>query len=408
MNQDPFANASEQLKKVAELINLSDEVLARIENPDRLVTVNFTVLMDDGSKRTFTGYRSQHNNALGPYKGGLRFSPLVSESEVKALSTWMTWKCAVADIPFGGGKGGVIVDTKELSIAELERLSRAYIRAIADVIGPHKDVPAPDMYTTAQIMSWMVDEYEQVVGHSAPAVITGKPLEEGGSEGRTQATGQGGVYVLEELAKKKNLKPRDTRVAVQGIGNVGYYFAKLASTLGYKVVALSDSRTAVFNAEGLNVESVYEYKQENGSLANYPQADQISNDELLLLDVEVLVPAAIENVINEDNASKIKAPYIIEMANGPVTPEADKILHQRGVISVPDILANAGGVTVSYFEWKQNIENTHWSEQRVLDELKPKMVKAFNEGWEAMTKYSTDLRTGVYAVAVQKVVDALN
>lgn len=409
MSNDPFANAVAQLEKVADLLKLSSEQLAQIAKPNRLLTVHFPVKMDDGSIRMFTGYRSQHNDARGPYKGGLRFSPQVSESEVKALSTWMTWKCAVADIPFGGGKGGVIVDTKELSKDELERLSRAYIRSIADAIGPQKDVPAPDMYTTPEIMSWMVDEYEKVTATKAPAVITGKPLDAGGSAGRTQATGQGGVYILEELAKKADLKPAQTKVAVQGIGNVGYYFAKLAAELGYKVVALSDSRTGVYNPEGLDVDAVYNYKQEHGNLADFPDdnAQFVTNEELLVLEVEVLVPAAVENVIHQDNADDIQAKYIIEMANGPVTPEADEILAKRSIISVPDILANSGGVTVSYFEWKQNIEQETWSEERVLKELKPKMVQAFNEGWEAMNKYKTDMRTGVYAVAVQKVVDAL-
>ncbi len=407
MSHDPFANAVAQLQKVAEIIQLDEQTLARIIEPDRVSRVHFPVKMDDGQVKMFTGYRSQHNDALGPYKGGIRFSPDVSESEVKALSTWMTWKCAVADIPFGGGKGGVIVDTKQLSESELERLSRAFIRAIADVIGPDKDVPAPDMYTTPQIMDWMVDEYSKIVGTPSPAVITGKPVEKGGSLGRTQATGQGGVYVLQELAKKVGLVPAETRIIVQGIGNVGYYFAKLAAESGYKIVGLSDSRTGLYNADGLDVEAVLAFKKEHGSLHEFVDAQKVSNAELLELDTDVLVPAAVENVITEGNAQQIRANYIIEMANGPVTPEADRILVQRGIVSVPDVLSNSGGVTVSYFEWVQNKQDEKWSEAEVLAQLEPKMVKAFNDGWEAMQRYQTDFRTAIYALAVQKVVDAL-
>lgn len=406
-HHDPWQNAVTQLEKVAELIDLAPEIVARIKQPARIVQVHFPVRMDDGSVQTFTGYRSQHNNARGPYKGGLRFSPDVNESEVKALSAWMTWKCAVADIPFGGGKGGVIVDTKKLSAGELERLSRAFVRAIAEVIGPEKDVPAPDMYTTPQIMAWMVDEYSQVVGQDSPAVITGKPVEHGGSAGRTQATGQGGVYVLDELAQKQHLQPNQTRVIVQGIGNVGYYFAKLAEEQGYRIVGLSDSRTALYQAEGLSVDEVMAYKQEHKTLEGFPEAISMSNADLLEAECEVLVPAAVENVITEGNAEQVKANYIIEMANGPVTPEADQILAQRGIIAVPDVLANAGGVTASYFEWYQNMHQETWTEERVLAELKPKMVKAFNDGWAAREKYQADFRTAVYALAVQKVVEAL-
>lgn len=407
MSHDPFSNAVAQLQKVAEIIKLDEQSLARIIEPDRVSKVHFPVKMDDGQVKMFTGFRAQHNDALGPYKGGIRFSPDVCESEVKALSTWMTWKCAVADIPFGGGKGGVIVDTKQLSVTELERLSRAYIRAIADVIGPDKDVPAPDMYTTPQIMDWMVDEYSKIVGKPSPAVITGKPVEKGGSLGRTQATGLGGVYVLKELAKKVNLVPKDTRVIVQGIGNVGYYFAKIAAENGYKVIGLSDSRTGLYNPDGLDVEAVLAFKKEHGSLNDFAGAQKVSNAELLELETDVLVPAAVENVITEGNAEQIKANYIIEMANGPVTPEADRILVQRGIISVPDVLSNSGGVTVSYFEWVQNKQDEKWTEADVLAKLEPKMVKAFNDGWAAMQRYNTDFRTAIYALAVQKVVDAL-
>ena len=407
MKNNPWLNAMTQLNNVAKLIKLDPEKLERLSQPDHCLMVSIPVRMDNDQIKVFTGYRSQHCNSRGPYKGGIRFSSETSDIEVRALATWMTWKCAVADIPFGGGKGGVTVDTKQLSVGELERLSRGYIRAIADLIGPTKDVPAPDMYTTPQIMAWMVDEYSQIVGEPTPAVITGKPVTSGGSAGRTQATGQGGVYALEQLALKKNLTPAKTSVIVQGIGNVGYYFAKLASDLGYKIIGLSDSCSAVYNPSGLSVEKVMAYKKENGSLAGYPDATQLSNEELLVSQTDVLVPAAVENVITLDNASEVKAKFIIEMANGPITPEADKILVEREILSVPDVLANAGGVTVSYFEWYQNLHQETWSEERVLAELKPKMVKAFNDGWSAMEKYQTDFRTAIYALAVQKVADAL-
>lgn len=406
MTIDPFVSAQEQLLTAAKLIGLDEETIKRLSQPDRVITVNFPVLMDNGQVKMFTGFRSQHNNSRGPYKGGLRFSPQVNESEVKALSTWMTWKCAVAGIPYGGGKGGVIVDTKQLSKAELERLSRAFIRAIYEVIGPDKDVPAPDMYTTPEIMDWMVDEYSKLVGQYSPAVITGKPVDKGGSEGRTEATGQGGVYVLEQLANKTGLVPEQTKVAVQGFGNVGYYFALLAQKLGFKVVAVSDSSCGIYNPNGIEVESALNFKNQNGSLSGFEGSEVISNEKLLELEVDVLVPAAVENVIHQDNAANIKAKYIIEMANGPVTPEADKILFEKGIISVPDIMANSGGVTVSYFEWVQNKENQKWTKDEVLNKLKPIMTTAFNDAWGAMENYRCDMRTATYALAVKKVADA--
>ncbi|MDP4010142.1 MAG: Glu/Leu/Phe/Val dehydrogenase [Candidatus Shapirobacteria bacterium] len=407
MITDPFQSSIEQLESAAKFLGLSREIIDQLSQPQRIVKVNFPVLMDDGNIKIFVGFRSQHNNARGPYKGGLRFSLQVTESEVKALSAWMTWKCAVAGIPFGGGKGGVVVDTKQLSITELERLSRAYIKAIYDVIGPNKDVPAPDMYTTPEIMAWMVDEYSKLVGEYTPAVITGKPIDKGGSEGRTEATGQGGVYVLEQLSQKANLVPQNTSVAIQGSGNVGYYFAVLAQQLGYKIVAISDSTLALYNPDGVDVNAAMEHKKQSGSFVGFTGASQITNDQLLELNVDVLVPAAVENVINEVNAGNIKAKYIIEMANGPVTPEADKILSQRNIISIPDILSNSGGVTVSYFEWQQNKDNQKWTKEEVLNKLKPIMVNAFEEAWAAMGKYGTDMRTATYVLAVKKVVDAM-
>lgn len=406
MLMDPFENSVTQLKKAGQFLGLSESAILDLTKPDRFVVVNFPVQMDNGSRRMFTGYRSQHNRARGPYKGGIRFSPEVCESEVKALSAWMTWKCSAVDIPFGGGKGGVIVDTKTLSKNELERLSRAFVGAIFEIIGSDKDVPAPDMYTTPEIMDWMVDEYAKLTGHQDLAVFTGKTLAGGGSAGRTEATGQGGVYVLEQLAKEAGLNPAETKVAIQGIGNVGYYFALLARQLGFKVVALSDSQSGVYNEKGLSVEEVKQYKKDQGSLAGFPGAKAVSNDELLLLPVDVLVPAAVENVITEENASKILAHYIIEMANGPTVSAADEILAKKGIVVVPDILANAGGVAVSYFEWFQNKKNEKWSETEVLQKLKEKMNKAFTDSWQAMKDHQTDMRTATYILAIKRVLDA--
>ena len=416
---DPYKNAVNQLKKVSKILKLEKGTLSRLSVPNRFVEVNFPVEMDDGSVKVFKGFRSQHSNALGPYKGGIRFSPEVSESEVKALSMWMSWKCAIADLPLGGGKGGVIVDTKELSEKEIERLSRAYARAIHEVIGPDKDIPAPDMYTTPEIMSWMVDEYQKVKNEefrmkncgcedkSFLATFTGKPIENGGSEGRTEATGLGGVYILESLSTKKGLNPEDTSVAVQGSGNVGYYFAKLASELGFRVVAISDSKSAIYSKDGLNIEEVMKYKEGEGSFKGMKSVEEISNEDLLELEVDVLVPSAIENVVTEKNADKIKAKYIIEMANGPVTPEADEILNKNNVQVVPDVLANSGGVTVSYFEWLQNRKDEGWSKDDVFKKLKEKITKAFDQAWNSMEEYKTDMRMGVYVLAVRKVADAL-
>ncbi len=405
--QDPFKNAQSQLTKVAKLINLDSAKLEKLLLPDRFVEVSFRVRMDDGSYQTFVGYRSQHNNVLGPYKGGLRFSTYVTPEEVKALSMWMTWKTAVVNLPFGGGKGGVKVDTKKLSEAELERLSRAFIRAIADIIGPDKDVPAPDMYTNPTVMGWMVDEYSKIVGRPSPAVITGKKIEDGGSQGRVEATGLGGFYILEELATKFKLEKDTTTIAVQGFGNVGYYFAYFASKAGFKVVAISDSKGAIYNPNGIDVEHVLEVKQTAGSVTNMSDVDVISNEELLKLDVDVLVPAAIENVIAETNADKIKAKYIIELANGPITPEADSILHAKNRIVVPDILANSGGVTVSYFEWYQNKHNEKWTKEEVFKKLEDTIKPAFKEVYSKAEELNSDLRMGAYALAVSRVTEKM-
>lgn len=403
---DPHKNAVKQLEEVAEIINLEEWKLKQLSEPDRLIEVNFSVKMDDNSYRVFKGYRSQHNDVLGPYKGGLRFSPLVSASEVKALSTWMSWKCAVADIPFGGGKGGVIVNTKELSANEIERLSRAYVDAIYRLIGPEIDVPAPDMYTNSTIIDYMVDEYSKLVGEKQLATFTGKSVENGGSEGRTEATGYGGAYVLEDFAKKEGLDPANVKLAIQGLGNVGEYFARKAYEMGFVIVALSDSKGAIYNADGLNPEEVLDYKKENGSLEGF-SADHITNADLLVLDVDILVPAAIENVIDGSNAVDIKAKYIIEMANGPVTTEADHILNKNEIVVVPDILANSGGVIVSYYEWYQNMNNERWNKDEVLSKLRKQIISAMNQVFDTKDKYNCSMRMGAYALAVSKIAEKM-
>lgn len=404
---DPFQNALNQINKISQIINLEADITERLMQPDRVLTVSIPVKMDDGRIKVFIGFRSQYNNARGPYKGGIRYHQNVNESEMKALSAWMTWKCSVTNIPYGGAKGGIIVNPKELSLGELERLSRGYIRAISQFIGPDVDIPAPDVNTNSQIMGWMVDEYAKIIGRQELAVITAKPIELGGSQGRTEATGQGGVYILEALAKRKNLKPAETQVAVQGFGNVGYNFALIAAQCGFKVVALSDSKGGIYTKTGFEIEKVLAHKKKNGKIQGFPGAENITNEELLKLKVDVLVPAAMENVITKDNADQIQAKYIIEMANGPLTPEADEILHQKGVFFVPDVLSNSGGVTVSYFEWVQNRQGYYWTKDEVFKKLKPIMVEAFAQGIRASEKYKVDMRMGVYSLAVQKVAEAM-
>ena len=385
MKNDPFLNAQKQIDNVAKYLSLDQKILTRIKQPDRVLKADLKVKMDNGKTRIFKAFRSQHNNSRGPYKGGIRYHANVSESEVKALSTWMTWKCATVGIPFGGAKGGIIVDPKTLSQGELERLSRAYMRAFYKHFGAFKDVPAPDVNTGGAEMSWMLDEYEKLVGHQEPGMITGKPLELGGSQGRTEATGLGGLYVLEQLRQtwKGRILPKNTTIAVQGVGNVGYWFIEFAKKAGYQVVAWSNSKGG-------------EYKGE-----------KITNEQLLELPVDVLVPAALENQITKDNAAKIKAKYIIEMANGPVTPEADEILHKRGTVSLPDVLCNAGGVTVSYFEWCQNNAGYYWTKTEVFAKLKAIMDRAFKDVWQIYTSKRVNPRLAAYILAVDRVVKAM-
>lgn len=406
----PFQNAITQLNQAASILNLEPKWLERLSKPERVLEQSLSIKMDNSETKNFKAYRVQYNSARGPYKGGIRFHPQVDMDEVKALAFWMSIKCAVVDIPYGGAKGGISVDPRELSQTELERLSRAYIRAFKDFIGPKKDIPAPDVNTNPQIMAWMVDEYSKLVGKKELAVITGKPLEIGGSLGRTEATGRGGFYILEQVKEKLNLKPEQTKIAVQGIGNVGYYFAKIAQNAGCKVIAISDSKGGLLNQAGLNIEEVYQAKQKQGSLQKYAQNSEgchiISNQELLELECDILAPAALENQITKNNAEKIKAKAIIELANGPVSFEADEILENKNIIVVPDVLANAGGVTVSYFEWLQNLKNESWSEEQVNERLKKIINKAFLDTWQEKENKKISLRIAAFVLAVERIVEA--
>jgi len=401
-----FQNALAQLDAAAKSADFDKNVLATLRRPKRLLQVAVPVLMDDGSIKVFDGYRVQYNDARGPFKGGIRFHPQADPNEVKALAFWMVIKCAVVGVPFGGGKGGVAVDPRKLSKGELERLSRAYIRAIAPVIGPDVDVPAPDVNTTPEIMGWMVDEYAKVTGRFQPAVITGKPLALGGSLGRMAATGQGGLFVLEEYARQAKLDPKKTAVAVQGIGNVGLCFAKLARQAGFRIVALSDSKSGIHDPQGLDPEAVAAYKKEKGSLEGFFGAKTISNARLLELPVDVLVPAALENQLAKKNAGRITAKVILELANGPTAPEADVVFARKGKIVIPDVLANAGGVAVSYFEWVQNRQGYHWSEAEVNDKLRQLMAAAFKAVAALAAEKQVTLRQAAFILAVSRIQEA--
>ncbi len=395
-----FEQALKTLRRVAERAGTEEWIVEMLSRPKRVVKVSFPVKMDDGSIRIFTGYRVLYNDVRGPGKGGIRFHPNVNEDEVTALAFWMTIKNAVVDLPYGGAKGGVTVNPKELSRMELERLSRAYIRAIAPFIGVDKDIPAPDVYTDAKVMAWMLDEYEGIVGRHEPGVITGKPLALGGSAGRAMATSWGGFYVLEEARKEWSV---GKTVAIQGAGNVGGGLARILHEKGYKVVAISDSKGGVYDPDGLDIPAVLEAKRERGSVTAYDGAKKITNEELLTLDVDVLVPAAIEGVITKENAGDVKANIVLELANGPTTPEADEILRERGIVVVPDVLANAGGVTVSYFEWVQNRVGEYWDEETVLGKLRERMVRAFKD---VLERADRDLRMGAYVLALDRIAEA--
>jgi glutamate dehydrogenase (NAD(P)+) len=406
-NMNPFQIAQRQLALAAEVMDLDETTHELLRWPMREFHVRIPVRMDDGSTRIFEGFRVQYNDARGPTKGGLRFHPAETFDTVRALAAWMTWKCAVVDIPLGGGKGGVVCNPKELSTHELERLSRGYIRALGHYIGPEVDVPAPDVYTTPQIMAWMMDEYSTLVGHHAPGVITGKPLPLGGSQGRSDATARGGMYCIREAARVLDLDTHHATVAIQGYGNAGQYAHQLiVEMLGAKVVAVSDSKGGIYDPAGLDVEGVAAHKRDTGSVVGYGDSQAIGNGELLTLDVDVLIPAALEGMLTQDNADQVQARIVAELANGPTTPEADERLFQKGVFCIPDFLCNAGGVTVSYFEQVQNAYGYYWDAQMVYERLDSKMTAAFHAVHEVARRHGIHNRLAAYVVAVARVAEA--
>ena len=413
---DLFESATGIIDEALKHATVSEDTVERLRHPRSALAVSIPVRMDDGSLKTFQGFRVRYNDVRGPAKGGIRFHPQVSLDEVQTLAFWMTIKCAVVDLPYGGGKGGVIVNPKELSMAELERLSRGYIDGIHDAIGPDIDIPAPDVYTNAMIMGWMMDQYSIIERGRTPAVITGKPLSLGGSLGRDTATAQGGFFVTRTLAPKV-LDADPPTAAVQGFGNAGMIMAELLHAAGYLVVAVSDSQGAIYKADGLHIPSVAKIKRESralkgvyceGSVCNVVEHDQITNDELLALDVDLLVPAALENAITEDNVDDVKAKMIVELANGPITPEADHKLHERGIVVVPDVLANAGGVTVSYFEWVQNRQGYAWTAEEVHDRLETRMVTEAERLWGFAEEKGVSLRVAAYAQALERIGEAVD
>jgi glutamate dehydrogenase (NAD(P)+) len=406
---NPFDTARKQVDIVADILGIDSGVREVLKHPKREMTVNFPVRMDDGSYRVFTGHRVQYNMARGPTKGGIRYHPQVTLDEVRALAAWMTWKCATVNIPYGGAKGGVVCDPKTMSKGELERLTRRYASEISSIIGPEMDIPAPDVYTDAQTMAWIMDTYSMQKGYSVPGVVTGKPISLGGSEGRAEATGRGCAYVIRESAKDAGVRVKGGTVAVQGFGNAGSVAANLLhDEQGATIVAISDSKGGVYKADGMNPHAVEEYKHKTGSVVGFPGAKSISNEELLETKVDILVPAALENQISAKNADKIQAKLIAEAANGPTLPEADTILFQKKVTVLPDILANAGGVTVSYFEWAQDIQGFYWSLNEVNERLERVMVRSYADVHKAAIEHKVHNRTAAYILAIQRVVDAIH
>jgi glutamate dehydrogenase (NAD(P)+) len=403
-----FEMAQAQLDEAASILNLDPGIHALLREPMKEFHISIPVKMDNGQTKVFKGFRVQYNNARGPCKGGIRFHPDETIDVVRALAAWMTWKCATVDIPLGGGKGGVICNPKELSNGELERLSRGYIDMIWEYIGPNRDIPAPDVYTTPQIMGWMMDEYSKLTGYYSPGVITGKPIAVGGSLGRGDATARGGVYTIIEATKHLNIDLSAATAAIQGYGNAGSYAAILLHNMpGSKIVAVSDSKGGIYNKQGLDPHQVLQHKTETGSVINFPKAENISNAELLELSVDILCPAGLETVLTEKNAPKIKARIVAELANGPTTPAADKILYQSGVFSIPDFLCNAGGVTVSYFEWVQGLDRYYWDEDERHQRLGKIMTKAFQAVLAESLKRKINMRLAAYVVAVARVAEAM-
>jgi glutamate dehydrogenase (NAD(P)+) len=403
---NPFKIAVEQFNRAADCLQLDDSIRQILQHPKRQLIVSIPVKMDGGEVKVFEGYRVQHNIARGPAKGGIRFHPNVSLDEVKALASWMTWKCATVDIPYGGGKGGVICDPKSMSQSELERLTRRFAFEIAPIIGPDRDIPAPDVYTDEQTMAWIMDTISMVRGHTELGVVTGKPLSLGGSAGRGEATARGALYALREACRVKGMSLRDSRVAVHGFGNAGAHVARLVAGDGARVVAVADSQSGVYSAKGIDVQAALRHKAETRAVRGLANTEAISTTDVLEVDCDILLPSALENSITMANVRAVKAKIIAELANGPTTPGADRALADRGVFLVPDILANAGGVTVSYYEWVQNQYNYFWTEERVNESLEQTMRKAFADVHTKAQQYDTDMRTGAYILAVGRVADA--
>ncbi len=405
-DRNPFAIAKAQFERFADALNLDPGIRNILREPKRCLIVSIPTKMDDGSIQVFEGFRVQHNVARGPAKGGIRYHPGVTLDEVKALAAWMTWKCAVVNIPYGGAKGGVICNTKKMSRGEIERMTRRFASEISFLIGPDRDIPAPDVYTDPQVMAWIMDTYSMGVGYSAPGVVTGKPIEIGGSEGRAEATGRGAQIVVREAAKALKLPILGSRAAVQGFGNAGSVVAKLLAKDGWKVIAVTDSKGGVHNPKGLAVDALLEYKARTGSVVGYPEADPIDNAKILEIDCELLVPAALENQISAENASRVRARIVAEAANGPTTPAADEILFKNGVFVLPDILCNAGGVTVSYFEWVQDLQAFFWDEGIINEHLERIMVKAFREVYAVAKERNADMRLAAGVVGLGRVAQA--
>jgi glutamate dehydrogenase (NAD(P)+) len=406
LRENPYGLARAQLARVGETFGVDPNLIRVLGECKKTVEVSVPVAMDDGTVAVFDGYRVVHNMTRGPAKGGIRYHPAVTRDEIRALAMWMTWKCALMGLPFGGAKGGVVCDPKSLSTNELERLTRRYTTEIINEIGPEKDIPAPDVGTDAQVMAWIFDTYSMNVGHSVLGVVTGKPLSVGGSVGRDEATARGVLNCIRTALQKEGRRFPDTRVAIQGFGTVGKNLARLLAEEGARVVALSDSKGAVVNKYGIDVPSAVLHKSEHGVLAGLPGTDEATNEELIELECDVLVPAALEQVINADNATRIRAHMICEAANGPTTPAADDVLEDRGIFVLPDVLANAGGVVVSYFEWVQGLQEYFWKEYEVNAKLNDIVVRAFEETWAARERFSTSMRTAAYGLAVQRVAEA--
>jgi glutamate dehydrogenase (NAD(P)+) len=406
LRENPFDIARLQLRRVADVFEIDQNLVNVLSNCKKSVEVSIPVGMDDGSTQVFAGYRVVHNIARGPSKGGIRYHPDVTLDEVKSLAMWMTWKCALAAIPFGGAKGGVVCNPKEMSRNELQRMTRRFTTEIINEIGPEVDIPAPDVGTDGRIMAWIFDTYSMNKGHSVLGVVTGKPLTIGGSLGREEATARGALYCIRDAVQKLNLTLADQRVAVQGFGNVGSYLAKFVAEDGATVVAISDSRTALYNPNGIDVPAAFAQKRDSGSFDGLRGADRITNEELLTIDCDILAPCALEQVITEENAAQVKAKMVVEGANGPITPAADEILFDRGVTILPDILANAGGVIVSYFEWVQGLQEYFWKEAEVNAKLNDIITRAFDETWATAQQRTVDMRTAAYGLAVQRVAEA--